>query len=397
MTTGWHGAPPPMANFEFCNPTRVVFGRGQLARLADLVPADARVLLTYGGGSMHRNGVHAQVTAALGARLIAEIGGIRPNPAFEQLMPQVAQIRRDQPTFLLAVGGGSVIDATKFLAAAARFDGDPWTILSQQAPIADALPLGAVLTLPGTGSETNQWSVISRDTPREKLSFGHPLVRPQFAVLDPEVTLSLPPRQVVNGVIDAFVHVLEQYLTYPVNAPLQDRLAEAVLLTLIDEGRTTVAEPLDYAARANVMWSASLALNGLLAAGVPEDWATHTIGHELTALHGLDHAVTLAIVLPALLAHQAEAKRLKLLQYGARVWGITEGSHEQRVAATIVRTRGFFEGFGVGTHLAQHGIGASARVADIVAERLAARGVTELGERGGITLAGVREILRLAA
>ena len=395
MRLGWGDALPPIANFDFCNPTRIIFGRGGIAQVDQLVPAGARVLLTYGGGSIHRNGVHAAVVAALGPRLAGEFGGIRPNPTCESLLPGLERIRRTDADFLLAVGGGSVIDATKFLAAAVRFDGDPWTMVADGAPIGSALPLGTVLTLPGTGSEMNHWSVISRAEPCEKRSFGSPLLAPRFSVLDPEVTYSLPPRQVVNGVIDAFVHVLEQYLTYPVDAPLQDRLAESVLLTLIDEGRRTVAEPLDYAARANVIWSATLALNGLLAAGVPEDWASHTIGHELTALYGLDHAVTLAIVVPALLTHQAGSKRAKLLQYGARVWGIVEGSHEARIAATIVRTRGFFEGFGVATTLAQHGIGAGA--AYLVADRLAARGVTALGERAGLTIAGVRELLRLAA
>lgn len=397
MPFGWDGPPPAFAPFEFHNPTRVVFGAGTLARLGGLVPPGARVALLSGGGAIRANGTHARVVELLGDRLVLDCGGITPNPALEQLLPITAQVRAARADFLLAVGGGSVIDGAKFVAAAVPFAGDPWAILAEGAPLAAALPLATVLTLPGTGSEMNRWSVISRHDTREKLAFGDPLVSPVFSILDPELTLTLPPRQVVNGVIDAFVHVLEQYLTYPVDAPLQDRMAEAILHTLLDEGRRTVAEPRDLAARANVMWCATMALNGVIAVGVPEDWATHTIGHELTALHGLDHAVTLAIVLPALLEHQRGAKFGKLLQYAERIWGFTEGTLEDRVTQAISRTRGFFEGFGVGTRLREHGIFEAEALAATIAGRLAERGVTTLGERGGLTLDGVRAIVRHCA
>lgn len=385
-----------MQPFVYRNPTRIVFGEGQLARVGELVPAEARVLLCSGSGSIRTNGVHAAVTAQLGARLVGEFAGITPNPVYEDLLPAVARVRDQGITFLLAAGGGSVLDATKFIAAAARFPGDdPWAILADGADIPSAVPLGTILTLPGTGSEMNHWAVISRREPNEKLSFGHPAVAPVFSILDPATTRTLPPRQVANGIIDAFVHVLEQYLTYPVDAPLQDRMAEAILDTLVDEGPATLAHPDRSGPRANLMWSATMALNGLIAAGVPEDWATHTIGHELTALHGLDHAVTLAIVLPALLEHRRVEKFDKLLQYGERIWRITEGSLESRVHETIARTRGFFESLGVATTLAHYGL--TPAVGGVIAARLEARGQTALGERGSVTPQVVREILELAA
>lgn len=386
-----------MRNFSFRNPTRIAFGRGQIASLGDMVPAGARVLLTFGGGSIKANGTYDQVRAALGGRLAGEFGGIEPNPSLEQLLPGVERIRREGYDFLLAVGGGSVIDGTKFLAAAAPYAGDPWEMVASRRPIAAALPLGTVLTLPGTGSEMNSGCVISRRETLQKLVFGHALLAPQFSVLDPEVTFTLPPRQVANGIVDAFTHVIEQYLTYPADAPLQDRMAEGILNTLIAEGPKTLAQPRDYASRANVMWCATLALNGLIGAGVPQDWASHAIGHELTALYGLDHAQTLAIVLPSLLEQRRQAKEEKLLQYAERVWNLGEGDGPaaDRVDEAIARTRGFFEALGVPTTLASYGVAPEA--AGLVARRLEARGAVKLGERGDVTPAVVETILQMAA
>ena len=290
-----------MQNFTFHNPTRIVFGEHQISQLTKLVPADARILFTYGGGSIKKNGVYDQVVEALKDRPLFEFGGIEPNPRYETLMRAAATVKENHLDFLLAVGGGSVIDGTKFIAAAVEFDGEPWDILAKHAPVTSALPLGCVLTLPATGTESNGNSVITRASTQEKLSFGSPLVYPQFAVLDPTTTYSLPPRQMANGVVDAFVHIMEQYLTFPVDAKVQDRFAEGLLLTLIEEGPRSLKEPTNYTVRANVMWAATMALNGLIGVGVPQDWATHMIGHEITALHGLDHAQTLAIVLPAVM------------------------------------------------------------------------------------------------
>ncbi len=383
-----------MQNFVFQNPVKILFGRGQIAAIAGEIPAQARILITYGGGSIKRNGVYPQVTAALEGRPFSEFGGIKPNPSYETLMRAVQTVRSERIDFLLAVGGGSVLDGTKFIAAAAPFQGDPWDMLAKQAKVEAALPLGAVLTLPATGSEMNTFAVISRSQTREKLAFGSPRLYPRFAVLDPETTLSLPRRQISNGIVDAFIHVLEQYLTYPAGAPLQDRMAEAILLTLIEEGPKTLADPADYDARANLMWCATMALNGLIAVGVPQDWATHMIGHEITALHGLDHAQTLAVVLPGVM-RVCGGKRDKILQYGERVWGIREGGVEDRLARAIERTREFFEAVGVRTRLADYGIGAD--TIPLVAEQLEKHGMAALGERGDVTAAKVREILALCA
>ena len=381
-----------MLNFDYYNPTQIVFGQGSIARLDSLVPADARVLVLYGGGSAERNGTLAQVEAALGQRTVQRFGGIEPNPSYETLMEAVALIRREKLDFLLAVGGGSVIDGTKFVAAAVDYPRDPWHILeSFGREITRALPFGAVLTLPATGSEMNNGSVISRKSIQAKLPFFSPHVFPRFSVLDPVTTFTLPPRQIANGVVDAFVHVIEQYLTYPVNAPVQDRYAEGLLQTLVEIGPLALATPQDYEVRANLMWAATQALNGLIGAGVPQDWATHMIGHELTVLHGLDHAQTLAVVLPAMLDLRREAKKAKLLQYAARVWNITEGSDDARIDAAIARTRAFFEALGVKTRLSGYGIGADS-IPRIVSQ-LEAHGMTALGERQDMGLDLSRRVL----
>ncbi len=383
-----------MQNFEYQNPVKILFGRGQIARIGGEIPASSRILLAYGGGSIKRNGVHAQVMAALEGREVVEFGGIEPNPRYETLMRAVELSRVRKIDFLLAVGGGSVLDGVKFIAAAVPFSGEPWDLLSAGAAVQSALPLGAVLTLPATGSEMNPVAVISRESTREKLPFGHPLLYPKFSVLDPEVTFSLPPKQVANGIVDAFVHVLEQYLTYPADAPLQDRIAEAILLTLIEDGPKTLADPCDYHARASLVWCATMALNGIIGLGVPQDWATHMIGHEITVLTGLDHAQTLALVLPSLLYYQRESKRDKLLQFASRVWSIDEGCPEDRIVAALQKTRTFFERLGVPTRLSDYGV-APETVAEIPA-RLERRQAA-FGENHDVTPAAVTEILAMSA
>lgn len=385
-----------MQNFTFHNPTRIHFGQGQIARLADELPATARVLLLAGGGSIKANGVLAQVKAALGSREVHEFWGVEANPDFDTLMKAVEIVRREQIDWILPVGGGSVLDGAKFVAAAINYAGDPWEILVKGGPsVKSALPIGAVLTLPATGSEANGASVISRRAIREKLAFISPLVFPRFSILDPETTYSLPERQVANGIGDAFCHVMEQYLTYPANAAIQDRFAEGVLRTLIEVGPRTLGNPKDYATRANFVWAATCALNGWIGVGVPQDWATHMIGHELTALHDIDHARTLAIVLPSLLHHQRDQKRGKLLQYAARVWDITTGTEDERIDAAIAKTRGFYETIGIKTRLADYNVPVT--TAAEVARRLDSRGMRNFGDRNAITPKAVEEILRAAA
>ncbi|WP_066376820.1 iron-containing alcohol dehydrogenase [Anabaena sp. CA = ATCC 33047] len=384
-----------MENFVFYNPVKILFGKGQIANIGAEIPADAKILMTYGGGSIKTNGVYEQVKSALAGRDVLEFGGIEPNPHLETLMKAVELVRQEGIDFLLAVGGGSVLDGTKFIAAAVPFEGEPWDILAKQAPVTAAVPFGAVLTLPATGSEMNINAVITKWETKEKLYFASPLVFPRFSVLDPETTFSLPPRQIGNGIVDAYTHVMEQYLTYPVNAPLQDRMAESILKTLIEEGPKTLANPHDYDARANVMWCATMALNGLIAVGVPQDWATHMIGHELTAEHGLDHAQTLAIVLPSTLSVRRDRKWQKLLQYAARVWNIVDGSEAERIEQAIAHTRNFFESVGVPTRLSDYGVGVETIPAII--ERLQQHGFSTMGEQQDVDSQVVEKILTLSA
>lgn len=384
-----------MLNFTFKNQTEILFGKGQLNEVPSRLPDDAKVLFLYGGGSIKKNGIYNDVITTLKNTEVVEFGGVEPNPEFETLMKAVQVARENAVNFILAVGGGSVIDGAKFIAAAVNFDGDPWDILVKSAPFTNPLPVGAVLTLPATGSESNGNSVVNRKETSQKRAFSAESVQPVFAVLDPEYTFSLPPRQVSNGVVDAFVHVIEQYLTYPVNAPLQDRFAEGILLTLIEEGPKALAAPENYDVRANVMWSATMALNGLIGKGVPQDWATHMIGHELTALYGLDHAATLAIVLPSLMFVQREQKRVKILQLGKRVFGIDEQDETRALDLTIKAVQDFFESMQVKTRLADYDIDKSA--IDGLVANLERNGLTALGEHGDIDLAKARQILTLAA
>lgn len=384
-----------MHNFDFFNPTHILFGKGRIADLATQIPANARVLILYGSGSIKSNGVFDEVMTALAGRDVQEFPGIEPNPSYETLMRAVDMVRREKRDFLLAVGGGSVIDGTKFVAAAVHVEGDPWSILEKRGRnITQALPFGVVLTLPATGSEMNDGSVLTRRSLQAKMAFSSKHVFPLFSILDPTKTFSLPARQIGNGVVDAFAHVIEQYLTYPVNAPVQDRFAEALLQTLIEEGPKALANPQDYDTRANIMWCATLALNGLIGAGVPQDWATHRVGHELTALYGLDHAQTLAIVLPGMLRVRKEGKRAKLLQYAERVWHIMQGDDETRIDEAIQRTQVFFEAMGVKTRLSDYQLGRQA--IEAVLNHLDDHRMVTLGEQRDVTLEISRQALESA-
>ncbi|WP_266205389.1 iron-containing alcohol dehydrogenase [Pontibacter kalidii] len=384
-----------MNNFTFYNPVKILFGKGQISAISKEIPAGAHVMVTYGGGSIKKNGVYGQVMEALQGYEVTEFGGIEPNPHYETLMKAVELAKEKKVDFFLAVGGGSVIDGTKFIVAAMEYEGeDPWNIMAKREPVTKAAPFGAVLTLPATGSEMNSGAVINRVSLKEKLSFGSPHTFPKFSVLDPETTFTLPVRQICNGVVDAFSHVLEQYLTYPVNAPLQDRFAEAILLTLKEEGPKALQNPQDYETMANFMWAATMALNGVIRVGVPTDWATHYIAHELTALHGIDHARTLAIVFPALLRYKSETKKEKLLQYGERVWGVNSGTDDERLEATIQATIAFFESLDVKTRLSDYEVGED--TIHTIISRFEERGVKDLGERADIQIQDVKEILLLS-
>ncbi len=387
-----------MNNFRFYNPTEIVFGKGTIAAIDERIPKKAKVMLVYGGGSIKKNGVYDQVMKALNKRKVIEFGGVEPNPDYETLLKALKLIKKKEVDFLLAVGGGSVIDGTKFLALASFYKGDePWDLLGKgkASKVKNALPYGAVLTLPATSSEFNRTSVISYRSKGLKISFVSDLVFPQFSILDPEVTYSLPAKQLRNGLVDAFIHVIENYLTYPAGNVFQDRQSEALLLTLREIApKTMQMDPPDYDIRANYMWAVSNSLNYIVGMGTPQDWATHGIGHELTALYGLDHAESLAVVLPWLLWYKREQKWGKLLQYGERIFGITEGSEEERVDQAIHATSTFFQSLGMPTTLTAFGIDPD-KAAKKVAKQLLARNVVR-GEHKDIDGNAAAEILRLS-
>lgn len=385
-----------MQKFEFYNPTRIIFGEGTIARLSDQIAQDATVLLCYGGGSIKHNGVYDQVLAALRAWDVIEFGGIEANPDYDTLMKAIVLGREKGVDFILAVGGGSVIDGAKLVAAGIPYTvGEVWEIVTQEVKVklGEALPLGTVLTLPATGTEMNGNSVISRRATEEKLAWVSEAAFPVFSILDPTTTYTLPPEQVRNGIVDAYVHVMEQYATYPVDAKIQDRQAEGILLTLQEIGEKAIETPPDYDTRANFMWAATNALNKLICQGVPEDWATHDIGHELTAFYGLAHAETLAVVMPHLLWHQREKKADKLLQYAQRVCGLT-GEGEPLIREAIDNMIDFFNRIGMPTKLTDYQIDP-----DEAAERIQARFESRgsiFGEHKAITPDKVAEILRMS-
>jgi len=383
-----------MNNFKYSNPVKIIFGKDTIKEISTEIPADKKVLILYGGGSIKKNGVYDQVTKALGKHQYFEFSGIEANPHYETCMKAVELIKEKNIGFLLAVGGGSVIDATKFIAAAACFSGnDAWTLLSEQKEIKAALPFGTILTLPATGSEMNNGAVITRSETKDKLAFSSDFVYPKFSVLDPEVTYTLPERQIGNGVVDTFVHVVEQYVTYPNGALLQYMFSESILKTLIIEGPRALKTPDDYDVRANLMWASTWALNGWINCGVPQDWATHRIGHELTALYGLDHAQTLAIVLPGVLTLLKKEKEEMILRFGEQAFGIYNYlTTEERVKHTIEAVEKFFHEMKVKTRLSDYGLGMDA--VEAVSKRIADRG-WKLGEHRNITGKETREILML--
>lgn len=382
-----------MNNFEYYNPVHVLFGKGQIASLPKVIPADSKVLITYGGGSIKKNGVYDQVKSALSDYTVFEMGGIEPNPQYDTLMQAVEIAKKENIDFLLAVGGGSVVDGTKFISAAIHHETDPWNMLAKRESVKDITPFGAILTLPATGSEMNSFSVVSRG--KDKLGFGgDPRLYPKFSILDPEVTYSLPEKQLGNGIVDAFVHVLEQYLTKDINTPLQDSFAEGILKTLIQEAPKVMEVKDDYESRANFMWAATNALNGLIGSGVVHDWATHMIGHELTALHGIDHGRTLALVMPSLLRDQKEQKKDKLLKFARNVWGIQTGDWEKDIDTAIIKMEDFFNSVGVPTKLKAYNIGKED--IDTIVESVRSHHPYNLGENQLIDAPKIKSILEQA-
>lgn len=382
-----------MNNFEYCNPVNIVFGKGKIARLKELIPTDSKVLMIYGGGSIKKNGVYEQVKKALGQHDVTEFCGIEPNPEYTTLMKAVELIKAKGINFLLSVGGGSVLDGTKFIAAASLYSGqDPWDILARQTPVGKALPLADVITLPATGSEMNSFAVISRKETKEKLAFASPRVFPTFSIIDPTVTFSLPERQVANGIADTFVHVVEQYVTHRENTPLQDRQAEALLLALKDEAPKVFENPQDYETRANIFWMASQALNGWLNVGAPQCWATHNIGHEITAQTGVDHGRSLALVLPGVWRSQRKEKADKIIQLGRRVFGVSETDSDKAIDLTIDATKNFFKSLGINASKKEYGV--TSDIINEIARIIDSRGV-KFGDLCNIDGKKIIEIMNL--
>lgn len=385
-----------MNNFEFNNPTKIIFGKGEIKKLSKEIPHDAKIMMLYGGGSIKKTGIYEQVTKALLGFNLIEYGGIPPNPEYSVLMGALRVIKEEKVDFLLAVGGGSVIDGTKFLAAAASFEGDnPWDIMTKRIPLNKTMPFGAVLTLPATGSEMNSGFVITRKETKEKLASGGPTLFPQFSILDPEVVKSIPQNQLANGVADAYMHVMEQYMTYPMGGLLQDRFAESILQTLIEVAPAIMKDPSDYNAAANFMWSCTMALNGLINKGVSEDWSVHMMGHELTALFGIDHARTLAILAPSHYRYNFETKKGKLTQYAERVWNVTDGTDDEKANVAIEKTEEFFHSLGIKTKLSEY-TNDYAGTAEEVAKRFKERGWIGLGEHRSLKPDDAKKIVEMS-
>ena len=377
--------------FSYLNPTRIQFGQKQIAALRTLIPKTQKVLVVYGGGSIKKNGVYDQVSEALSDHDWLEFAGVGANPTIEVLDKAVAIVKEQDVDFILGVGGGSVIDGVKYIAAAAKYDGAGWDILQGKHKVTQAIPLGAVLTLPATGSESNSASVVSKAATQEKLAFTAPAVQPKFAVMDPDVMKTLPPRQLVNGIVDAWVHTCEQYLTFPADAMVQDGYAEALLKNLRELGSNFDKQDDNW--RANLMWTANQALNGLIGSGVAQDWATHMFGHELTALYGVDHARSLAIIQPSLLRNQLATKRAKLEQMGRNVFALEAG--DDLALRTIDAIEEFYHSLDVATQLTEHGDDKAAAV-EAVLKQLKNHGMLAIGEHGAITPKQSQEILEHA-
>jgi NADP-dependent alcohol dehydrogenase len=385
-----------MNNFDFQNPTKIIFGKGEISKISKEIPKKAKVLMLYGGGSIKKNGIYEQVIDALSDFDFIEFGGIPANPEYEVLKKALAIIKSENITYLLAVGGGSVIDGTKFLASAALFEGDePWDILSKKIRTEIGMPFGTVLTLPATGSEMNSGAVVSRKETKEKSGMGGPGLFPQFSILDPQVVKSIPKRQIANGLADAYTHVLEQYMTYSIDAKLQDRFSESILQTLVEIAPTMLKDEFDYKAASNFMWCCTMALNGLIQKGVPCDWAIHMMGHELTALHGIDHARTLAFITESHYKVNLEDKKEKLAQYAERVWNVTEGTIEEKALKGIEKTTEFFHSLGINTKLSEYTEDYKG-TAEEISIRFENRGWKAIGEKGKVTPTMVKQIIEMS-
>ena len=385
-----------MNNFNLYNPTKIIFGKDEINKLSEEIPSDAKVLILYGGGSIKKNGIYEQVKNAVTSYVVHEFAGIPANPEYSVLLKALQVIKENNIDFLLAVVGGSVIDGTKFLSSAALFEGDePWDILKNKIVTKEGMPFGTVLTLPATGSEMNSGAVVARSETKEKFAMGGPGLFPKFSILDPTVINSIPKRQLENGLADAFTHVLEQYMTYPIGANLQDRFAESILINIIETAPRILSAQTDYKAQCEFMWSCTMALNGLIQKGVPNDWAIHAMGHELTALYGIDHARTLAILTKQHYTYNIESKKDKLAQYAERVWGLKSDSKTDLAEQAIEKTNEFFHSIGIDTKLSEYTKDYKG-TAEEIRKRFEDRSWTGIGEKGALTPVDVEKIVEMA-
>lgn len=386
-----------MNNFDLYNPTKLIFGQGEISKLKQEIPQGSKVLILYGGGSIKRNGIYDEVKQALEDFEVLEFGGIPANPEYSVLIKALEVIKTQNIDFLLAVGGGSVIDGTKFLSSAALYEGEkPWNILADRIRTEVGMPFGTVLTLPATGSEMNSGAVITNKETHEKLGMGGPGLFPKFSVLDPNVIKSIPKRQLANGLVDSFTHVLEQYMTYPIQALLQDRIAEGILQTIIEISPAVIKnDPEDYKTKTNFMWSCTMALNGLIQKGVPTDWAIHAMGHELTSLYGIDHARTLSIITGSHYRHNFESKKEKLAQYAERVWNINEGSIEEKAQLAIEKTEVFFQSLEMPIALSEV-VDKPEGTAEKIEKTFIERGWLVLGDRGQVKPEDAKTIVEMS-
>jgi NADP-dependent alcohol dehydrogenase len=376
-----------MNNFIFCNPTKLVFGKGQIKEIKNLIPKNKNLMLTFGGGSVKENGVYNQVKDALKEHNFIEFWGIEPNPKIDTLKKAITIAKEKNINFILSVGGGSCLDGTKLIAAGIKYDGDAWDLVLK-GYATDGIDFASVLTLPATGSEMNRGAVISNSETKEKFPFYSRY--PLFSVLDPETTFSLPDYQIACGIADTFVHVTEQYLTYPNQSRIMDRWAEGILQTIIEIAPKIKDNKKDYDLMADFMLSATMALNDFIRMGVVEDWSTHQISHVITALHGITHAEALTLLHCGLLKTMKEQKKEKLLQYAKRIWNINTGTDDEKIDEALNKTEMFFKSLGLATKLGEKNIGDDT-IEEIV-RRFIVRGI-KLGEGQNITSDVIRNIL----
>ncbi|MBL7157856.1 MAG: iron-containing alcohol dehydrogenase [Candidatus Omnitrophica bacterium] len=352
-----------MQNFVFNIPTRVHFGKGEVRALEEeLEGRTKKVLIVTGQGSVKKYGIFDNVVETLKKAGISyvELSGIKPNPRLKSVYKGIEICRKESVDFILAVGGGSVIDTSKAIAAGTRYEGDVWDFFVKNIPCAAALPLGSVLTLAATGSEMNSYAVITKEDEERKLAFGSPFVKPVFSILDPEYTYTVNKYHTAAGVADIMAHVFEEYFSQPSSAYVQDRMAEALLRVCIRYGPRACEKPRDYEARANIMWASSLALNGLLGEGKSGDWACHSIEHEISAIYDISHGVGLAIIVPNWMKHVLSSETLeKFVEYGINTWGIEKKKKDIDIAnASIEKTREFFNSLGLPSKLSKVNVAA---------------------------------------